>query len=68
MWIRSQNGTKIIKAENIVIENMGSYYNIYVNKFNVGRYEKEDRALQVLNEIESFLLKSTNIYYQMPEE
>ena len=75
LWIRSQNKKRLIKANEIYLDNI--YYDdgtvdILVNEFIFGRYV-EERALEVLDEIQDLLQNAyvgnlNRIVYQMPEE
>lgn len=57
LWIRSQNKKRLIKANEIYLDNI--YYDdgtvdILVNKFIFGRYV-EGRALEILDEIQNII-------------
>ena len=63
LWIRSQNKKRLIKANEIYLDNI--YYDdgtvdILVNEFIFGRYV-EERALEVLDEIQEMLVIDLNI-------
>ena len=62
LWIRSQNKTILQKVDNLLIsdgDNAEGTFNIYTNSLpaqNVlGRYKTKERALEVLDEIQSLL-------------
>lgn len=75
LWIRSQNKKMLIKSKKIAIEeNKDSDECIIVNYTenlewcNLGIYKTKERALEVLDEIENFLINDNCIVYQMPEK
>ena len=56
LWIRSQNGELLTKVENIKIDCCNGYYRILVNdNTEVAKYERERRALEILNKIQDFI-------------
>ena len=59
MWIRSQDGKRLIKTEVIGIYDK----NLWCDDVNekLGTYETEERALEVLDEIEVYLIRSKTI-------
>ncbi len=90
LWIRSQDKEKLIKADKLYVEFNGDVdpmlkpYRIVVDKFiGLGIYKSKERALEVLDEINNFMLcnkevkysgvvsinELTNCYlYEMPKE
>ncbi|MBO8161360.1 MAG: hypothetical protein H0Z24_06950 [Thermosipho sp. (in: Bacteria)] len=63
MWIRSQNRTKLIKVKaiNVVNHQVFGYLNEteepQYNGFLIGEYQSEERALEVLDDIQDFIEK-----------
>lgn len=79
LWIRSQDRTKIVKAPSIEIERVykeetrkDTFYLCVDSSFWMGQYDTEERALEIINEIEATLKifsKSREIFvYEMPKE
>ena len=84
LWIRSQDKEKLLKVDEMHLGLNKQYVdsNIWVNNFIVGEYATKERALEVLDEIQSkiatlnfqnhfigtdFNIIESNIY-QMPEK
>lgn len=67
LWVRSQDKKSLVKVDNLYIS-VGNYICYYVEKGKevpntyyrpsgeLGRYESEERALEVLDEIQSLLM------------
>lgn len=83
LWIRSQGNyeanitPRLIKANDISLDYCGendSYYILVNNGIEVAYYNSEKRALEVLNEIERYLVIINGKYnndfyvYKMPKE
>lgn len=71
MWVRSQNREVLINVNNLYINQKGNEYSIIVdycndNWFALGTYKSKERAIEVLDEIQS-CINNVNVY-QMPEE
>lgn len=57
LWIRTQSKQSLIKVNEISInEQYKGRYNIDSGDWILGRYEKYERALEILDEIESILM------------
>lgn len=78
LWIRSQKKTIFQKVDNLLIsdgDNAEGTFNIYTNSLPVqnvlGKYKTEERALEVLDEIQNYILlpntDNSAFVYQMPE-
>lgn len=83
LWIRSQYGSLLEKAEAIKIANYDGTISIVINNDYVfGKYKTKERAIEVLDEIQEAKLgnfhyrcnsnvkvssKEDTIIYQMPE-
>lgn len=74
LWIRNQDKTILQKVDNLLIsdgDNVEGTFNIYTNSLpaqNVlGKYKTKERALKVLNEIQS-LLQPTIEYKPIVQE
>lgn len=58
LWIRSQDGTILIKVDNLLIDddNFHIYTHNHINNmqmtYTLGRYKTKERAIEVLDEIE----------------
>lgn len=68
MWIRSQDKKTLVKADKLIIgydknEKVYEIHNVYDS---LGTYKSKERALEVLDEIQS-CINNVNVY-QMPEE
>jgi hypothetical protein len=88
LWIRSQDKTRLVKINSLEyseyqdIHSINGYYTNEVDNYDLGIYKSKERALEVLDEIQSkiarlnyqnhFLNKDFNLIesnvYQMPEE
>lgn len=95
LWIRSQDKQSLVKVDNLYIS-IGNYICYYVEKGKekpetyyrpageLARYETNERALEILDDIQNIICgntnpailkgvgaisdKAKNIFYQMPEE
>lgn len=93
LWIRSQDKRSLVKVDNLYVS-VGNYICYYVEKGKeipntyyrpsgeLGRYESEERALEVLDEIQDIIISTSIIplenndaitcgsakVYEMPEE
>lgn len=69
LWIRSQGKARLIKADNLFVN---TTFGVMASEHLVAQYESEERALEIMNEIEATLKifsKSREIFvYEMPEE
>ena len=78
LWIRSQDRKELIKANEISIEseminrNETKKYFVDVNDYYFGTYKTKERALEVLNEIQKYILlpntDNSAYVYEMPKE
>lgn len=65
LWIRSQDKTKLIKSNGVALTPSGlSIYPIGATGV-LGTYKTEERALEILNEIQHHMI---NKYYLIPKE
>lgn len=79
LWVRRQDKRSLVKVDNLYVS-VGNYICYYVEKGKeipntyyrpsgeLGRYESEERTLEVLDEIEDFIEKDNFNVYQMPKE
>lgn len=83
LWIRSQDKSSIVKVDNLYVS-IGNYICYYVEKGKevpgtyyrpsgeLGIYETKERAIEVLDEIQQYILlpniDNSNYIYQMPKE
>lgn len=83
MWIRSQDKTVLVKANEICIENKTK---IWAEGYLIGKYSSEEKALKVLDEIQRkveyhgstlfsptslkncYCLTPTGQFHQMPQD
>ena len=90
LWVRSQNKKILEKVDTIMYSNINAereydehVYNYKAGHFiqssmnTLGEYETEERALEILNEIQELLLErkcyatdyiATNLIYELPLE
>ena len=85
LWVRNQAKTYLYKIDNINIDDndFTLYYQLSWGQVELGQYKSKERALEILDEIQNFMLcnkeyKYTTIVsinelggcyiYQMPEE
>lgn len=62
LWIRSQDGTMISKFDSIITAGPVIYVYIGNYHFLLGNYKTEERALEVLDEIQSFIENNYESY------
>ena len=58
LWIRSQNKKKFIQCKSIVIGGYVGHKNettLWCEQYSVGSYPNEERALEILDEIQNIL-------------
>lgn len=78
LWVCNQDKTIFQKVDNLLIsdgDNAEGTFNIYTNSLLVqnvlGRYKTKERALEVLDEIQNYILlpntDNSAYVYQMPE-
>ena len=73
LWIRSQDGKKLIKVNELKMETVkGGNTFIYSNATDLGTYKTKERALEVLDEIQRYILlpniDNSAYVYEMPKE
>lgn len=69
MWIRTQSLYALIKCARISIQYDGEGYDIVEDGCIVlGTYSSEDKAMQVLNDIESDIETYSDCIFCMPED
>ncbi len=83
LWIRSQDRQRLVKANGLLISNIGEVYLENEEMILLGEYTPYERALEVLDEIQNFMLcnreygYTANVYinelakcyiYEMPKE
>lgn len=67
LWIRSQDGTILIKVDNLLIDddNFHIYTHNHINNmqmtYTLGRYKTKERAIEVLDEIQNFIIKLSTL-------
>ena len=59
LWVMSQDGEKLVLAEQFEIHEAMEGAVIYVNCSLAGRYKSKERAMEVLAEIEDQLRKGS---------
>ena len=74
MWVRSQDKKTLVKVDKLIIaydtdEKIYEIHNVYDS---LGVYKSKERALEVLDEIQEFIMmsKTTQLttIYEMPKE
>ena len=73
LWIRSQDGILLEKAEAIRITDYNGVFGIAINNdYMFGLYITEERAVEVLDEIQNYILlpntDNSAYIYEMPKE
>ena len=77
LWIRSQDKKNLSKANNIKLDRyLGDNKNVIISNeyFEIGKYKSEERAIEVLDEIQHRLIAlcdsmNRHLYvYEMPED
>jgi hypothetical protein len=66
LWIRSKDRFALVKVNDIKL--LG--YTIYVNGFEFGSYTPQERALGIIDEIQTIIKQNdfTHRVYEMPEK
>ena len=64
MWIRSQDRKILTKIDDLAIDGANQ---IWGDCCLLGKYSSKEKALMVLDKIESYLEYSHNIVFQMPQ-
>ena len=60
LWIRSQNKKRLMKVEMVEFDKqIDGPAIIYSHEYTLGEYKTKERALEVLDEIESFIKQPT---------
>ena len=76
LWVRSQDKLKLVKVNYVyAIENKINSFSIYGETIDsapiIGRYETKERAIEVLDEIQNYILlpntDNSAYVYEMPE-
>lgn len=65
MWIRSQKLTVLVNAKEIYIERKTK---IWAGGYLIGKYSTEEKALKVLDDMESHLKGPYGIVFEMPKD
>lgn len=76
LWIRTQKRLDIFKVNNVKIMGCDIYTYTADGNYTLGEYDSEDRALEVIDEIQELLTtricfenyNSFNLIYEMPKE
>ena len=79
LWIRSQDKENILKIEHIYyyegydpIDGDGGFaaHEIWANKeeIELGRYKTKERCIEIIDEIQSLLVRNNKVVYKMPEK
>lgn len=64
MWVRSQDRKILTEIDDLAIDGANQ---IWGDCCLLGKYSSEEKALMVLDKIESYLDYSHNIVFQMPQ-
>ena len=62
MWIRSQNKKILCECKEVYLGDHYDYYQIENDKWVLGEYSTEEKALKVLDKIQSAIIKNETIY------
>lgn len=74
MWIRSQNKKVLCKCEEVYLGDHYDYYQIETDKWLLGEYSTEEKALKVLDVIQTHLehleykVSGREVIFQMPQD
>ena len=73
LWIRSQSKLSLVKVNVVAIEKKrDNVFFITSDEWRLGTYPTENRALEVLDEIQNLILTTGNnnktTFYEMPKE
>lgn len=73
LWIRLQNRYRLLKVEDIIVSGDNVYCDNEKGRLFLGTYKNEERALEVLNEIQDLINdiadnKMVGCIYEMPKE
>ena len=67
MWIRSQNLKALVNIQNIEMDGECEIRALGYSTL-LGKYSTKEKALMVLDKIESYLQYSRNTVFQMPQD
>ena len=62
MWIRSQNKKILCECKEVYLGDHYDYYQNENDKWVLGEYSTEEKALKVLDKIQSAIIKNETIY------
>lgn len=76
IWVRSQDKRRLINANNLSVRHMSIYtYDIIGKEIYLGSYKTEERAIEILNDIQNILMNinpsamgKSIVVYEMPQE
>lgn len=79
LWIRSQNKEELVKIGHIYcyegydpFDEYGGFtvHEIWANKeeIELGRYKTKERCIEIIDEIQSLLVRNDKVVYEMPKE
>ena len=63
MWIRSQDGKTLSNVNNFYVRVIGKGYAISSDKFDLGKYSTEEKAMNVMDGIQNSLCRGTKSYH-----
>ena len=74
LWIRTQNKTELTKVDSLGYKeyrNTQGKHNFYIycqNAYVLGEYKTKERCIEIIDEIQSLLVRNDKVIYEMPEE
>lgn len=64
MWIRSQDKERIMKVKEVYLVKSNKQFRLYSDELFLGEYNSQERALEVLDEIQRNIIDSNVTNYE----
>lgn len=64
MWIRSQDKERITKVKEVYLVKSNKQFRLYSDELFLGEYNSQERALEVLDEIQKNIIDSNVTNYE----
>jgi hypothetical protein len=64
MWIRSQDKERIMKVKEVYLVKSNKQFRLYSDELFLGEYNSQERALEVLDEIQKNIIDSNVTNYE----
>lgn len=64
MWVRSQDKERIMKVKEVYLVKSNNQFRLYSDELFLGEYNSQERALEVLDEIQKNIIDSNVTNYE----